>query len=368
MIPKRLAAATLTIDLGALAENWRRLNDMTGRSETAAVVKANAYGLGIEQAVPALTAAGCRTFFTALADEAARVREVAPGAAVYVLNGLLPGAEDDFVGLDLMPVLNDLGQIERWRKHAARLDRRLRCAIHLDTGMTRLGLLGAAVERLADDPDLLSGLDVRLWMTHPSCADLPESGMNADQLALFRTRAARLPKAPLSAANSPAIFLGEDWHLDLVRPGVALYGSNPSPRGAGAMKEVVHLKARILQLHEVERERPVGYGATHRMKAPGRLATCGVGYADGYLRSLGNRAFGVLAGRRVPLVGRVSMDLITFDISDVPADEVGPDAEISLIGGGVDIDELAAKGGTIAYELLTGLGDRYARDYVGASA
>lgn len=368
MIPKRLAAATLTVDLGALADNWRRLNDLTGRAETAAVVKADAYGLGIGHAAPVLAAAGCRTFFTALGHEGAEVRRAVPDARVFVLNGVMAGAEADFVEEDLLPVLNDLHQIGRWRDHAARTGRRLGCAIHIDTGMTRLGLLGEAVERLAEDPSLLDGLDVQLLITHPACADIPDHELNAQQLAMFHERAARLPKIPLSAANSPAIFLGPEWHLDLVRPGVALYGSNPSPLCKGAMKPVVDLKARILQVHEIARERTIGYGATHRLSAPQRIATCGVGYGDGYLRSLGNRGFGMLAGRRVPLVGRVSMDLITFDISSVPETEIGPETEISLIGGGVDIDELAAKGDTIAYELLTGLGARYARDYVGASA
>ncbi|PJK29636.1 alanine racemase [Minwuia thermotolerans] len=367
MIPKRLAAATLTIDLGALADNWRLLDRLAGRAETAAVVKADAYGIGIAHAVPALAAAGCRTFFTALPDEGEQVRRHAPDSVVYVLDGLLPGAEDDYAALGLIPVLNDLGQIERWRRHAAALGRRLACAIHLDTGMTRLGLLGQAVERLIAEPALLDGLDVRAWLTHPACADLPGHEMNAHQLALFRERTGRLPRAARSAANSPAIFLDPEWHMDLVRPGVALYGSNPSPLCRGAMKEVVHLKARVLQVHEVTGERTIGYGATHRLGGPGRIATCGVGYGDGYLRSFGNRGFGVIAGHRVPLVGRVSMDLISFDITGVPEGRVEPAAEISLIGDGVDIDELAAKGDTIAYELLTGLGARYARDYVGAS-
>ncbi|WP_416896458.1 MAG: alanine racemase [Minwuia sp.] len=369
MIPPQLASARLTVNLGALARNWRRLDAMTGPSETAAVVKANAYGLGIEQATPALWQAGCRTFFVAQANEGQRVLAGLPEADVFVLNGLMPGAAADYAEAGLMPVLNTMPQVIEWTTEGRRRGQALPCAVHIDTGMTRLGLLGADVEAIAADPRLLEGADVQVWLTHPACADQPGHALNDEQLALFRDRLAILPKARSSAANSPAIFLGPEWHFDLCRPGVALYGSTPSPLAELPMEEVIRLDARILQIHEVERWRNVGYGATQTVEQGSRIATCGVGYADGYIRSLSNVGYGVLAGRRVPLVGRVSMDLITFDISAVPPGDIGPDSEIAIIGGGVDLDELAALGGTIAYELLTGLGDRFTRAYVdGAGA
>lgn len=364
MVSSLLASATLHIDLGALARNWQRLDRMSGRATTSAVLKANAYGIGIEQAAPALWKAGCRDFFVAHPDEGLRLRASLPQARIFVLNGLPARAVRDFREARLVPVLNDPGQIENWQALARAEGTPVPAAIHIDTGMTRLGLLGADVERLKSEPGRFEGLAVALWLTHPACADLPDHPMNAEQLAAFRSALDGLPPGPSSAANSAAIFLGPDWHLDMVRPGVALYGSSPAPLKGEPMAEVVRLEADILQISRIRRSRNVGYGATQSITTGSRIATCGVGYADGYVRSLSNSGYGILCGRRVPLVGRVSMDLITFDISDVPEHEIGPDSRIVLMGGGVNIDELAALGGTIAYELLTGLGSRYARQYV----
>ncbi|MEC9345666.1 MAG: alanine racemase [Pseudomonadota bacterium] len=367
MRTENLRAAVLTIDLDALAENWRTLDRLTPGAETAAVVKADAYGCGIARAVPALRAAGCRTFFTAHPHEGVAVRAAAPDARVLVLNGLLPGLEGLFLDNDLVPVLNSLDDIALRSRQARNAGRRLPAAIHLDTGMTRLGLVDADVDRLAAAPDLLDGLDVVLWLTHPACADTPEHPLNAAQLALFRDWLGRLPPAPASFCNSAAIHLGAAGHLDLIRAGVALYGTNPSPATTLRMREVVHLQARILQVHRVDTPRSVGYGATHPVTGPRRIATVGVGYGDGYLRALGGKAWGVVGGHRVPLVGRVSMDLSTFDITDVPDRLAHPGALVSMIGGGVDIDALARAGDTIAYELLTGLGSRYARVHAGGA-
>lgn len=362
------AAASLHIDLDALAANWRTLAALAPAAETAAVVKANAYGVGLEPAARAFAAAGCRTFFTATIDEALRLRRTDGQARIFVLNGLLPGSEATFTGHGLIPVLNDLADIERWQAWAAQRETVLPAAIQLDTGMTRLGLRGPDTERLAAELTRLRGLQVVLWLTHPACADLPDHPLNRTQLDRFRQRLAMLPRAPASFCNSPALHLGPDRHFDLIRPGVALYGANPSPVATVRMREVVHLKARILQTHRVDTPRTVGYGATHPVAGPARIATVGVGYADGYPRSLSGQAVGRIGDHVVPLVGRVSMDLSTFDVSTVPEDLSRPGAEISLIGGGVDIDALAEAGGTIAYELLAGLGLRYARVYSGQGA
>jgi len=380
MLFPRFHNATLRIDLHALARNWRRLNGLTGKAETGAAVKAGAYGLGAEMVSLALSSAGCRTFFVANAVEG---HEVLRGARkphmaaitrgdvrtanpirVYVLNGVAPGGENDLISSGMRPVLNTMGDIERLSRLAREMETPVHCAVHVDTGMTRLGLLGRDVDRLRENPGLLGGLKVDFWMTHLACADERNHPMNREQLDLFRQRVRGLPEAPLSIANSAGIFLGNDWHLDLCRPGIALFGSNPEPNPGDPMEEVVHASARILEIHKIERDRTIGYGATHAVEPGTRIATCGVGYADGYLRSLSGKGFGVLDGHRVPLVGRVSMDLITFDVTGVPARVLERAEEISIIGGGVDIDELAAKGGTIAYELLTGLGGRFARQYV----
>lgn len=363
-----IAAARLLIDLDALAANWRTIASLAPGIETAGVVKADAYGIGLEPAVRALHAAGCQTFFCATIDEGIRLRQTLPAVQVMVLNGLLPGSEATFTDHGLIPVLNDLADIARWRAWAMAHNQRLPSAVQLDTGMTRLGLKGPDTERLAAEPERLDGLDLRLWLTHPACADVPTHPLNRTQLDRFRTRLAALPVAPASFCNSPAVHLGPEWHFDLIRPGVALYGANPTPAATVRMREVVHLKAKILQIHRVDTPRTVGYGATHPVDGPARIATVGVGYGDGYPRSLSGRAEGRIGDHVVPLVGRVSMDLTTFDVSAVPEALARQGSEISLIGGGVDIDRLAHAGGTIAYELLTGLGRRYNRTYSGDGA
>lgn len=381
MLQPHFHNASLTINLSALVRNWQRLDRLSGSAETAAAVKANAYGLGAEAVTMALARGGCRTFFVANPVEGQEVlrglnmagvppnkgghpEKDAGAGRIYVLNGVPPRGENDLASNRMRPVLNSLADIAQWRSWAYRRGREANCAIHIDTGMTRLGLLRREIEQILDDPTLLEGLHVDFWMTHLACADERDHPMNHEQLSLFHDRIVGLPQARLSIANSAGIFLGEDWHLDLCRPGIALYGSNPESNDSEPMEEVVHAAARILEVHRIERDRTIGYGATHPVAPGTRIATCGVGYADGYIRSLSGKGFGVLAGHWVPLVGRVSMDLVTFDVTDVPEQVLEDAEEISIIGGGVDIDELAASGGTIAYELLTGLGHRFARKYV----
>ncbi len=365
MAESESAGAVLTIDLGALVRNWRLLKERVGGARCAAVVKADAYGLGAARVAPALARAGCEQFFVATPAEGFALRRLLPAAAIAVLNGAPPGSEEAFADHRLSPVLNDLGQIERWAA-LGRARGGLGAVIHLDTGMNRLGLPVHETERLIAEPSRLDGLEPRLVMSHLACADERDNPMNAAQLDRFAAQRARLPAAPASLANSSAIFLGAEYHFDLVRPGVALYGVNPTPGEPNPMAEVVHLQGKIIQARDVDTTQTVGYGASHRMAAPGRIATVPVGYADGYLRSLGNRAFGAIGDTRVPVVGRVSMDLITLDVSSLPVERTRPGAAVDLIGGACPIDEVAERAGTIAYEILTSLGHRYHRRYVGA--
>ena len=358
------ASAILTIDLDAVAENYRRLAARSGAAECAAMVKANAYGVGIDRVAPAIARAGCRKFFTASLDEGIRLRTLAPEIDIAVLNGVMAGEEETFDRHRLVPVLNDLGQIERWARRG--LDDTPRAAIiHLDTGMCRLGLPADEIDRLADQPTRLDGLDLHLVMSHLACAEDPAHAMNEAQRKLFEAQRARLPAAPASLANSAGIFFSAEYHLDMVRPGIALYGSNPLLDAPNPMVEVVRLQSRITQLRDVDSPQTVGYGAAHRVAGPGRIATVPVGYADGYLRSLSGRAFAAIGDTRVPLVGRVSMDLITLDVSALPPGRAEIGTTVDLIGGPCPIDEVAGWAGSIANEFLTGLGFRYARRYVG---
>ncbi len=326
----------------------------------AGVVKADAYGLGAARVGPALRDAGCRHFFVAHLGEGVALREaIGPGPAIAVLNGFAPGADGDAA---LLPVLNGLPDVEA---HAAAAKRRGEAApaiLHLDTGMSRLGLDAREQEAVAADPSRLEGLDLRWLMTHLACADEPDHPLNAAQAARFADVCARLAATPpRSVANSSGMFLGPAFAGDLARPGCALYGINPTPGLPNPMRQVVRLDAPVLQIREIAPGDTVGYGATWTAERPSRVATVAAGYADGYLRALSGRALGVAAGRSVPLIGRVSMDLITFDVTDAPP--VAPGAAICLIGPENTPDDVAARAGTIGYEVLTSLGNRYRREY-----
>ncbi len=369
-VTSRQAGAILRIDLSALAANYDLLNQRAGGAECAAVLKADAYGLGAQRVAPVLAAAGCTTFFVAHLAEGIDLRQIlGPDPTVYILNGPLPETAGEFLAHELIPVLNSPQQIAQWAKAAANENRKLAAALHFDTGMARLGLTPAEADQLAQAPDLLAGIDLRLVVSHLACADEPEHPLNQEQQQQFAALLPRQPPAPASLANSSGIFLGPDFHFDLVRPGIALYGGNPTPRVANPMAEVVRLQARIIQVREIDTPQSVGYGATYRAPGPRRIATLPVGYADGYLRALSGQGVGNIAGISVPIVGRVSMDLITLDVTDVPPADCEPGALADLIGGdGPALDEVAAAAGTIGYEILTSLGGRYHRQYLNNAA
>lgn len=363
-----LACGRLTINLAALADNYRLLAAKAAPTACAAVVKADAYGLGIDRVVPVLAQAGARVFFAALPEEGRKVRGLLDGlgatADVYVLAGLLPGSETLYMNESVIPVLNDLGQAETWANLSAhRNEGPLPCALHIDSGMNRLGLDLEELERLLARPDLLAALDLRVVMSHLCSADEPENPLNQAQHAIFSKVIARLPNSAASLANSSGIFLGARYHFDLARPGVALYGCNPTPGRPNPMHQVVTLEGKILQVRGIDAPQSVGYGATYRVTGPGRIATVGVGYADGYLRSLSNKGRAFAQGVALPLVGRVSMDLTTFDISALADDSLKPGDWVELIGANVTLDEVGQAAGTIGYEILTDLGRRYHRVY-----
>ncbi len=354
-------SAAVIVDLEAITNNWRQLA-AAAPSEAGAAVKADGYGLGAAPVSRALLAAGCRHFFVAHLAEGVAVREaVGHGPMIAVLNGFPPRADSDS---RLVPVLNGLPDVAAWTAAARQAERALPAILHVDTGMARLGLDAGELERVAADHGLLAGLDLRYVMTHLACADAPEHPLNAGQAWRFGAACARLPPAPRSFANSAGLFLGPDFGSDLGRPGCALYGINPTPGRPNPMRQAVRLEAPILQIREIPAGASVGYGASWTATQPSRIATVAAGYADGYLRALSGRATGILAGRPVPLVGRVSMDLITFDVTDMPLPSPGD--RIGLIGPGQTPDDLAVAAGTIGYEILTSLGARYRREYIGA--
>lgn len=359
--PEAEAGAVLSIDLGAVADNYRILKERLDRAECAAVVKADGYGLGAAQVAQVLFDAGCRQFFVAHVGEGVRLRQTLDNADIHILNGLLPDAEATYRTHRLIPVLNSLAEIDAWRDNAD--TRTLPCDLHADTGMLRLGLQPKDVQTLAEQPERLSGLDIRVVLSHLASADDADSPQNSAQLEAFERTRTALPMGRASFANSSGIFLGSDYHFDLARPGVALYGVNPTPDHPNPMRPTIQLKARIAQIRDAQADETVGYGASHTVGGPTRIATLAVGYADGYLRSLSGRGYGYIGDHKIPLVGRVSMDLITFDVTAVPQELCHPGAWVELIGPHRSVDDVATEAGTIGYEILTSLGARYHRVY-----
>lgn len=358
----RHGAATLTVDLEAVAENWAGLVSRHRTGPVAAVLKADAYGLGAAAVAQRLVAEGCRHVFVAHLGEAVALRPCIPADVLLVaLNGVTEASEDVFVEQGVVPALNDAGQVARWHAAARRRARPLPAVIHIDTGMSRLGLAPREVALLHENPDLLGGIDVLYVMTHFVSSEIPDEPLNAVQAERFRAARRIFPGARASLANSSGIFLGGLGASDLARPGAALYGLNPTPGRGNPQRCTVSLDAPVLQVREVAAGESVGYNATWRASRPSRIATVAAGYADGYLRALSGRGVAVIGGMRVPLAGRVSMDLITFDVTDIP--DVVPGQAMRLLGPELPPDEVAEMAGTNGYEILTSLGHRYARRY-----
>jgi alanine racemase len=367
--PDTVSTGVLTIDLDAIVANWRKLEKTAVPAECAAAVKADAYGCGIDPVARALARAGCKTFFVATFDEARAARAAAPEAAIYLLNGLLQSPGDALAAINVQPVIGDLNEYAEWDAFRRRSGWQGGAAIHIDTGMNRLGFTIADAQAIV--PRISSGNHgITLVMSHLACADTLNHPLNARQAHGFREIAHHFAGVPASLANSSGVFLGPSFQFDLVRPGAALYGVNPTPEAANPMQPVIDLKARIVQVRQIARGDSVGYGASWVARRATRIAIVAAGYADGYFRAAGSSdgsrgAEVIIAGKRCPVAGRVSMDLLAVDITDVPAEASRRGHLVTLIGDGISIDELAHHYGTIGYEVLTSLGRRYQRIYKG---
>jgi alanine racemase len=362
------AGGVLTIDLAAIEANWKKLASMTVPVECAAVVKADAYGCGIEPVARKLVRAGCRTFFVADVAEGRRVRAIAPEVTIYVLNGL-PGSAQTFADENLRPVINSTTELAEWDAFVATTGWGGGAALHVDTGMNRLGI--TVDEAAAIAPRIQSeNHGFTLLMSHLACAETPDHPLNDRQIRLFREIRIVYRGVSSSLANSSGIFLGGTVFCDLVRPGIALYGANPTPGKANPMRSAIELKGRIIQVRTVNKGETVGYGATFTAARTSRIAMVAVGYADGYLRSAGaskGKRPGdvVVAGARCPIAGRVSMDLFAVDVTDLADGKARRGDFATLVGDGISVDDVASGMGTIGYEVLTNLGRRYHRIYKG---
>lgn len=357
----------LTVDLAAIADNWRTMARLCGEAECGAVVKADAYGLGLAPVMRALLSAGCRTFFVANVIEGEAARALTPDSTIYVLDGLVPGAASRLIAANLLPALSSLCEIDEWAATGRALGRKLEAAIHFDTGMNRLGLplceAAEAVERARD-------IAPTLVMSHFVSSQLRDAACNARQIEAFLDARGRFHNVAASMANSSAVFLPQRPHFDLVRPGYALYGGNPTPYAESPMRPAARLRARILAVREIEPGARVGYDGLWAAPRPCRVATIGVGYADGVpVSATASEAKpageAVVGGVRCPFVGRVSMDYIVLDVTDAPREAAQRGQWVELLGDSIGIEELAARAGTIGYEILTRLGGRYARRYLG---
>jgi alanine racemase len=367
--PEAQAGGILTVDLIAIEANWRALSRRVMPAECAAVIKADGYGCGIEQVAARLARAGCKTLFVADLAEAGKVRGAAPEPAVYVLNGLLQGTAAAYADIRVRPVIGSMVELAEWDAFCTAHAWRGGAALHVDTGMNRLGI--SVNEAAALAPRIRSeNHGITLVMSHLACAEQPEHPLNERQIAAFREVRILYRGIPSSLANSSGIFFGAAAHCDVVRPGVALYGVNPTPGKKNPMLPVIELQARIVQVRTVPRGETVGYDAAWTAKRATRVAVVAVGYADGYLRaaSASDEAPGaaaIVAGACCPLAGRVSMDLLAIDITDLPDNAARRGDLATLIGGEMTVDAVANAAGTIGYEVLTGLGRRYHRVYLG---
>ncbi len=364
----------LTVDLHAVEDNYRTLQQVASGADVAGVVKADAYGLGVDAVARTLQRAGCRHFFVAKLDEAVELRPIVPEASIYVFDGVTPGSEQTLLEHRLVPVVNSLDQLQRWQAtataqtSAADRDHGLPTVLHVDTGMLRLGLTPGDAVTIARERNRLDGLDVVMVMSHLASADEPDSDQSEQQLEAFGRVRGHLPMGRASLANSAGLHRSPDFRFDVVRPGYALYGGHPQPLlgHPNPMKPVVSVEVPVLQLRWAVAGETIGYGASHRFYRPAKVATLAVGYADGFLRSGSNRSSVVLNGQRLPVIGRISMDLVTIDVTKYKG-AMDEGTMVEVIGSNRGIDDVAGDAGTIGYEVLTSLGKRYHRRYLGDS-
>ena len=366
------AGAILSIDLCAIISNYHLLTKKLGGKKPSAVIKADGYGLGALPVAITLVNAGCQIFFVANLEEGIRLRnglnetEISENydIEIHVLSGLMPNSEEIYKVSRLIPVLCSLDQIYDWKIYCQKLNKALPCDIHVDTGMCRLGLPPVELAKLEIDPSRIKNLNINLIISHLACAEEPNHKKNKEQLIAFNLARKVLPQGSASLANSSGIFLGPDYHFDLARPGAALYGLEPTIDKTNPMAQVVRLQGKIAQVRDIDTPQTVGYGATFSADGPARIATVSVGYADGYSRFLSSKGIGFIENYPVPIVGRISMDLITFDITNVPEHMCKVGNLIDLIGPNNPVDVIARDTGTIGYEVLTSLGNRFHRRYM----
>lgn len=361
--------AELTIDLDAVMANWRHIASCAPGANCAAAVKADAYGLGMVPIAQALWSAGCNTFFVAHPQEGAALRAVLPQACIFVLNGFLPGTDELYLANHLAPVLGSREEVDAWLTVAAKQHGAERPALHVDTGMNRLGFRPERFAQLCTDKSLLAKLRPQLLMSHFACADEPDHPLNQVQIEAFGAATALLPEVPASIANSAATLAEKDLHYDMARPGVALYGGRPHPTKSAPLRDVITLSARIIQVRDVGKGETISYGAGYHLTSDRRVATLCLGYADGLHRIAGSSDgqtghICYVGDYPAPILGRVTMDLIAVDVTDIPAKLTQRGALVEVLGPRASLANAATCYQSIDYEVMTSLGQRMKRRYI----
>jgi len=357
------ATGFLEIDTKAIAHNYRTLQSMMPRTTCSAVLKADAYGFGIKAVAPVLMNQGCQSFFVAHLEEGLFLRSLLKESHIYVLSGFLPETEDLFIESSLIPILNDFEMVTSWAKKAQEWDKKLPCALHFDTGMHRSGFDRIDLAKLIESLDLLKALDVHFVMSHLTSSHDPNHPMNAEQKKTFDHLRRHFPNAKASLVDTGGIYLGNSYHYDLARPGKGLFGLFTPPKEAAPLQTCVKLFARILQIRNAHKGETVGYGATHSLTRESKLATLGIGFADGYNRRLSNNAHVNIEGHEAPVVGRISMDYTVVDVTDIPKPLCFVGGWAELVNETLTLDSLAHSIDIISRELSTGFGSRLHRIY-----
>jgi alanine racemase len=368
-VPEHLASAIVTIDLGALQSNYKTLSNLAAPAACGVAIKGEAYGLGMASVAKALWAVGCRNYFVSRPMEGQELRAVLADAHIYVLDGFYERQAEFYFAHNLIPALASIGEANEWAKVGGTKP----CAIHVDTGINRLGFTPEEFAHLCVDVDLNKTIHIKLLVSHLACSDEASHALNLKQLKSFQDFRALMPNVSASFANSSGIFLGADYHFDLVRAGVALYGGNPLPAKTNPMKPVVTLQAKVMQTRCVKQGDTIGYSATWTAPRDSRIAILGAGYRDGIPRKLSSTrndgpAQVFIAGQRVPIVGRVSMDMMACDVTDIAPNQIERGTLAEIFGLNISVDEAASWAGSISYELLTHLGNRYHRRYIGGES
>jgi alanine racemase len=360
----------LSINLKNLHKNYKIISSFASRSITSATVKSNGYGLGLDKVAKTLYSAGCRVFFVSHLSEAIILNDVieSKNIIIYVLNGLPKNSIDEYVKGGFRPVIGSLDELHDWANYSGK-KKLPPIALNIETGFTRLGLYPNDLIKVASVIKGKKNINISLIMSHLACAEDKNSNMNAEQLNLFKKAAEVFPNIPRSICNSAGLFCGENYHLELVRPGISLYGGYEGMLKCVKLHPVVSLHAPIIQIKEVSRGVRIGYGATYKFNKKTLVGLVSIGYADGLIRSLstndGNK-YGAdlfINGIKTPIVGRISMDITAIDLTNVPIENCKRGELVEIIGQNQNIDQLSKNAGTISYELLSRLGFRFKRVY-----